>query len=187
MKCCQRQIGHHLRVLLLLISEIVAPLIVPGGRGVVLPKQNSSLTRVSQGLSIQRGWWGKKPRDCKKLVRAQTLDASQTGKVRDSWEISRHLAGTQILAVDCLWVDAKTYHWDGYSKGLLGKISVFTLWGFFCSGSSSRVKEQCFAERRKNLGPKIPNVFFSWNQQYLQRISKQNYVGVQGLVGPWAS
>ena len=130
------------------------------GRGVVLPKQNSSLTRVSQGLSIQRGWWGKKPRDCKKLVRAQTLDASQTGKVRDSWEISRHLVGTQILEVDCLWIDAKTYHWDGYSKGLLGKISVFTLWGFFCSGSSSRVKEQCFAERRKNLGPKIPNVFF---------------------------
>ena len=102
MKCCQRQIGHHLRVLLLLISEIVAPLIVPGGRGVVLPKQNSSLTRVSQGLSIQRGWWGKKPRDCKKLVRAQTLDASQTGKVWDSWEISRHLVGTQILEVDCL-------------------------------------------------------------------------------------
>ena len=120
------------------------------GRGVVLPKQNSSLTRVSQGLSIQRGWWGKKPRDCKKLVRAQTLDASQTGKVRDSWKISRHLVGTQILEVDWLWIDAKTYHWD--SKGLLGKISVFTLWGFFLFWIKLKSERTMLCWEEKELG-----------------------------------
>ena len=129
------------------------------GRGVVLPKQNSSLTRVSQGLSIQRGWWGKKPRDCKKLVRAQTLDASQTGKVRDSWEISRHLVGTQILAVDWLWIDAKTYHWD--SKGLLGKISVFTLWGFFLFWIKLKSERTMLCWEEKELGTKnSKRIFF---------------------------
>ena len=155
------------------------------GRGVVLPKQNSSLTRVSQGLSIQRGWWGEK------ASRLQKVGQSPDTWCQSDWKSSGQLG------------DIQTFGWNtdtggglivnrckdislGF-QGAAGQNICFHSVRFFSSGSSSRVKEQCFAERRKNLGPKIPNVFFSWNQQYLQRISKQNYVGVQGLVGPWAS
>ena len=190
MKCCQRQIGHHLRVLLLLISEIVAPLIVPGGRGVVLPKQNSSLTRVSQGLSIQR----------ELVVGEKASRLQKVGQSPDTWCQSDWKSSGQLE-------DIQTFGWNADTgggpivnrckdislgwvfQGAAGQnICFHSVRFFFVLDQAQEWKNNALLRGERTRDSKFQTCFFSsWNQQYLQRISKQNYVGVQELVGPCAS